>query len=192
MDTLRARRPTYTPRTGFVWPISDPSLPEDGKKRDGEDESERPSPTPDEAQAIPDTTETEAEAATSKSAPSVGDGKRRQNNMLLFNAMRTTAMHANQSFTLPVTAAEKPAIETPVEGTTRSSPTPAPVVPQRVPTPKSASSAPTPQDIQPAKGLPGAGKKKKKRTCSRSVPSELIENSMVPAGTSVVAPPGQP
>lgn len=39
MDTLRTRRPVYTPRTGFVWPISDAAASlEESKKRDGEEE----------------------------------------------------------------------------------------------------------------------------------------------------------
>ena len=168
MDKLRARRPTYTPRTGFAWPISDPSLPEEGRKTTDEDEeSEKPSPTQMETdEQLPD--ETDVQAGARKIA-TPGDGKKRQNNMLLFNAMRTTALHANQSFTIPAAAAEKPVEDAPppaAEASTRLSPTPAPI-PPRVPTPKSASSAPTPQEPLPARGLPGAGKKKKKRTYYR-------------------------
>jgi len=168
MDTLRTRRPTYTPRTGFVWPISDPTLPEDGKKHDGDTEGDAEQcqgQSPAESDELPDDSVTKR-----KTTPPVGDGKKRQNNMLLFNAMRTTALHANQSFTLPPTAAEKTVVESPVAGTGRSSPTPAPPVPQRAATPKSASSAPTPQE--PVKGQPGAGKKKKKRTSLAPPPGQ--------------------
>ncbi|THH23110.1 hypothetical protein EUX98_g8069 [Antrodiella citrinella] len=171
MDTLRARRPTYTPRTGFVWPISDPSLPEDGKKPDGdvrEDAEEAAGQAPAESEALPENDPTKRKYATP-----AGDGKKRQNNMLLYNAMRTTAVHANQSFTLPSTAAEKTMVETPVTATGESVPTPMPPAPQRPATPKSATSAPTPQESQPVKGQPGAGKKKKKRTSLAPPPGQV-------------------
>ncbi|TCD70665.1 Mediator of RNA polymerase II transcription subunit 6 [Steccherinum ochraceum] len=175
LDTLRTRRPVYTPRTGFVWPISDPSLPEDGKKRDEEAEdsttvSTEPVANSEDTEIVP----SESDAAPKRKSTTGGDGKKRQNNMLLFNAMRTTALHSNQSFTLPASAAEKSAAEeTPVvEGTVRSSPTPSAPAPPRAATPKSASSAPTPQETQPPKGLPGAGKKKKKRTSLAQPPAQ--------------------
>ena len=79
--------------------------------------------------------------------------------MLLLNAMRTTAVHAHQSFQLPAAPSEETVPETPATGTVgRSSVTPAPAlggVATRAP-----SIAPTPQE--PVKGPPGGGKKKKK------------------------------
>ncbi|EEB92403.1 hypothetical protein MPER_09092 [Moniliophthora perniciosa FA553] len=36
LEALRTHRPDYTPRTGFVWPIIDPSLADDGNKKQNE------------------------------------------------------------------------------------------------------------------------------------------------------------
>ncbi|KAH8100468.1 MED6-domain-containing protein [Cristinia sonorae] len=168
MNILRTSRPTYTPRTGYVWPISDPTLPEDGKKRSGEEDDANPT-----AAAADETVDESVSLdASSKRKAAIGDGKKRQNNMLLFNAMRTTALHANQSFTLPATVLDKPPVDSPVQPETRrTSPAPAPG-PPRPPTPKSATSAPSPQEAQPTKGQPGAGKKKKKRTSLAPPPGQ--------------------
>ena len=150
LDILRTHRPAYTPRTGFVWPIVEPSSGNSSaaKKRtqDGE--------------PAPDTQETEEVAGTRGLATASSDTKRQQNNMLLFNAMSTTAVHAHQSFQLPVLASEENVPETPAAATVgRSSVTPAPG-PGGVAT-RAPSIAPTPQEAP--KGPPGGGKKKKKR-----------------------------
>ncbi|KAI0374462.1 MED6-domain-containing protein [Pilatotrama ljubarskyi] len=152
LDTLRSHRPAYTPRTGFVWPIAEPPSTDAAstKKRAAEGE---PAPAAEEPEDI--SKERDLSGASA-------DSKRQQNNMLLWSAMRTTAMHARESFQLPAAAPEEAVPETPATATAgRSSVTPAPV--PRGATPKGPSNAPTPQD-PPAKGPPGGGKKKKKRT----------------------------
>ncbi|KJA26050.1 hypothetical protein HYPSUDRAFT_64261 [Hypholoma sublateritium FD-334 SS-4] len=141
LDSLRKHRPDYTPRTGFVWPITDPTLSEETSKKGAEAESTLMDATGD-PQVPP---EKRADAP-----------KRQKNNMLLLNAMRTTAAHSEMSFTassVALPAENEP--DTPVTTTIRSSATPAPI-------PQESSRALVYQDGP--KGLPGAGKKKKKRT----------------------------
>lgn len=89
--------------------------------------------------------------------------KRQQNNSLLWRAMRTTAVHATQTFTVPSSESEQGAVESPTAGSGTAVTTPAPV-PPRAATPRVASNAPTPAgEGPPVRGPPGAGKKKKKR-----------------------------
>ncbi|KAI1785479.1 MED6-domain-containing protein [Ganoderma leucocontextum] len=139
LDILRAHRPAYKPRTGFVWPVVEPSSGDTAAKKRSQD-----------VETATETGTQEAEAL---------DSKRRQNNMLLFNAMRTTAVHARESFQLPAAPSEDTVPETPATATAgRSSVTPAPA-PGGTAT-RAPSIAPPPQE--PAKGPPGGGKKKKK------------------------------
>ncbi|CAL1696364.1 unnamed protein product [Somion occarium] len=153
LDTLRSHRPAYTPRTGFVWPVMEASASEDASKRGTDGELQKP----EDPQSIVPKRE--------KITVSDAARKRQQNNMLLWNAIRSTAVHATQSFTLPSSISEQTAPETPTAGTgTPSAATPAPI-PARAATPKTASNAPTPgQEVPPPKGPTGGGKKKKKRT----------------------------
>jgi hypothetical protein len=95
--------------------------------------------------------------------------RKQQNNFLLLNAMRATAMHSNMSFsdsslTQPV---DIPEPETPGTATMRSSATPAPT-PQE---PKPSTS-----QEPPVKGQPGAGKKKRK---SGSIKASFQFNQML-------------
>jgi len=154
LDTLRAHRPDYTPRTGFVWPIMDPSLTDDTSKKPAADEelpsrdNEHETPTP---------------SAKRKMGSILNVSKKQQNNMLLLNAMMTTVVHSNTSFSSRAleTGTESAATETPHIGV-RSSTTPVPAA-TRGGTPKGVASAPTPQE--PATKVPaGGGKKKRKRT----------------------------
>jgi len=67
-----------------------------------------------------------------------GPPKRQQNNMLLFNAMRTTASHTNVAFSAGALALGESlegiaAAAPPVGQGARSSATPAPVAPQELP-----------------------------------------------------------
>lgn len=145
LDTLRQHRPAYTPRTGFIWPIMEPSTADTSKKRALD--------AGDDAQASKALTETSSKPANTQAASR--GGKRKQNNMLMFNAMRTTALHANKAFTLPTAVSDGPVPETPASATAgRSSATPAPS--QRDGTPKPS------QDTASAKGSVGGAKKKKK------------------------------
>lgn len=82
--------------------------------------------------------------------------KRQQNNLLLLNAMRTTAMHSKMSFSESSLAQNTESTEpdTPMTATMRSSATPAP-------TPQEAKAS-TSQE-PPTRGPVGGGKKKKKR-----------------------------
>ncbi|KAI8995397.1 MED6 mediator sub complex component-domain-containing protein [Trametes punicea] len=148
LDTLRSHRPAYTPRTGFVWPIAEPSSTDSASSKKRAADGEAPP-------AAEDTEDLSGNRALGT------DPKRQQNNLLLFNAMRTTAVHARESFQLPAAPPEEPVPETPVTATAgRSSVTPAPA--PRATTPKGPSNAPTPQDLS-ARGPPGGGKKKRKR-----------------------------
>ncbi|KAF8832627.1 hypothetical protein HHX47_DHR1001732 [Lentinula edodes] len=146
LDSLRTHRPDYTPRTGFVWPIVDPSLAEDaGKKQE-------------------DTSTNEvggmSEAPTKQDATaSLGVPKRPQNNTLLMNAMHATAAHSSASLaSLALAPTVESVLPDPAASlASRMSATPAPVV-SRVATPKPIHQEP------PPKAAPGGGKKKRKRT----------------------------
>ncbi|KZT23751.1 MED6-domain-containing protein [Neolentinus lepideus HHB14362 ss-1] len=149
LDTLRKHRPDYTPRTGFIWPIVDPSMSEDASgKRRGEDDPLGPE---------------EIQDLSASSTPV----KRRaanklQNNMLMYHAMRTTAAHTNASTAARVQVPPSISESVPETPVTRSSATPAPMTERdhgKMPT----STAPS-QDTAALKGVPGAGKKKKRRT----------------------------
>ncbi|KAJ4476670.1 MED6-domain-containing protein [Lentinula aciculospora] len=150
LDSLRAHRPDYTPRTGFIWPIVDPSLAEDaGKKQE-------------------DTVANEvggmSEAPTKRNATAFsGVPKRQQNNTLLMNAMHATAAHSSASLASRTLAPVAESIPTDpavaASSANRMSATPAPVTP-RVPTPKIKPINQEP----PPKAAPGGGKKKRKRT----------------------------
>ncbi|KAG7450216.1 MED6-domain-containing protein [Guyanagaster necrorhizus] len=148
LDILRSHRPDYTPRTGFVWPIMDPSLDETAKKPTADDlTGAANTPMPDD-----------------NTNPADGNGKRQQNTMLLFNAMRATALHSSSAVsssafaqmansTVPPTDVQVHAqVQTPAAGTQVST------VPSQASTP-----APPPQE-PPGRGPPGGGKKKRKRT----------------------------
>lgn len=150
LDMLRSHRPAYTPRTGFVWPIVEPSSGDASAKKRTQD-----------GETAPETQDTEDIPGARALA---NDSKRHQNNMLLFNAMRTTAVHARESFQLPSLPSDETVPETPVTATAgRSSVTPAPG-PGGIAT-RAPSLAPVPQE--PTKGPPGGGKKKKKSEFSQ-------------------------
>ncbi|GLB36449.1 putative MED6 mediator sub complex component [Lyophyllum shimeji] len=152
LDILRSHRPDYTPRTGFVWPITDPSLPaETTKKKTAGDDSTNPE------EGISAIASLKSKVPNAPEAP-----KRQQNNMLLLNAMRATAAHSKMSHPSSAFAAsaENMPAETPATHT-RSSVTPGPSS-SRATTPKIIQGTPTPQ--QPTKAPAGAGKKKRKRT----------------------------
>jgi len=148
LDSLRAHRPDYAPRTGFVWPIVDPSLTEDsGKKQED---------------IVPHGVDGIPEASTKRNDTLSSVPKRRQNNSLLMNAMQATAMHATataslSSITLASGAESIPPEPITMSSVNRKSATPAPVI-SRVPTPKPVNQEP------PPKSAPGGGKKKRKRT----------------------------
>lgn len=150
LDVLRKYRPDYTPRTGFVWPITDPSLSDDASKTRKQDS---------------DAIVPEQDSLTTETDKRSRNTKREQNNRLLINAMRTTAAHSKLSFT-PITAEaadNDTAAETPVPTQVRSSATPAPGS-QETSIKGPASTVSQPQE--PPKGPPGGGKKKKKRMCT--------------------------
>lgn len=150
LDTLREHRPDYTPRTGVVWPIVDSSSSEDSAKKRGTEE-EAPNTDRDQRENF--------NSVKRNVVPVPNGANKRQNNMLLLNAMRTTAIHSKTSFSTHGLD------NGPEIGTTEivgawSSATPVPAG-RRSTTPKGTSNSPTPQD-PPVKGLPGAGKKKRK------------------------------
>ncbi|KAG7099522.1 hypothetical protein E1B28_001365 [Marasmius oreades] len=153
LETLRRHRPDYTPRTGFVWPIVDPSLSSDENKKQ------------DDSNVVDDQemASTSNSKATNTSVPS----KRHQNNMLLMNAMRATAAHSKGTLSSNALArsAETVLPEPSALVTSRSSATPAPASAiSRGATPKPVIQEPT------VKGPPGGGKKKRKRTMIANLP----------------------
>ncbi|KAF8736736.1 hypothetical protein AX14_014059 [Amanita brunnescens Koide BX004] len=89
LDTLRKYRPEYTPRTGFAWPIVDPSVSEEKETED-------------------DASMSDTETTTEIPAQKEDIKKRQQNNLLLLNAMRTTAVHMK---TLPPSGSAPSAAE---------------------------------------------------------------------------------
>jgi len=148
MDILRKHRPDYTPRTGFVWPITDPSMTGDAhKKREFETESQL----------------TEGPSDTQQDKR-IDAPKRQQNTMLLMNAMKTTAAHSKSSFSSTSFSQSHETLEpdTPVTTTMRSSATPAPASQDTL---QKGSSSNLSQEG--TRGPIGGGKKKKKRAYTR-------------------------
>ncbi|KAK7058323.1 Mediator of RNA polymerase II transcription subunit 6 [Paramarasmius palmivorus] len=154
LEVLRSHRPDYTPRTGFVWPIIDTSLTDDGKKKQ------------DELGSIDDAEET----STSKAKPTTASGapKKQQNTMLLMNAMRATAAHSKSALSssaLARSAEGIPLDTSALAGTNRSSVTPAPTT-----SVASRGTTPKPSAEPSSKASAGAGKKKRKRTMLANSP----------------------
>uniref|UniRef100_A0A0W0FXZ7 Mediator of RNA polymerase II transcription subunit 6 n=1 Tax=Moniliophthora roreri TaxID=221103 RepID=A0A0W0FXZ7_MONRR len=154
LETLRTHRPDYTPRTGFVWPIIDPSLADDGNKKQ------------DELSQIDETEESSASKAKATNAS--GTQKKQQNNMLLMNAMRATAAHSKSALSssaLARSAESVPMDTSAIAATNRSSSTPGPAA-----SVASRGTTPKPPFESSSKVVPGAGKKKRKRTILANSP----------------------
>ena len=172
MDILRKHRPDYTPRTGFTWPISDPSTVTDGriqKTRESEasgqshnlDQDEERGPEGGSSSLQPSHDKRGVDSSTSSNS------RRQQNTMLLMNAMKTTAAHSSKmnlmSFTQTATS-QIQNLQSPKEFVVEQQ-----QHHQQVDsgTPIAAStirSSATPETIQDGtKGPPTGGKKKKKR-----------------------------
>ncbi|KAI4520498.1 MED6-domain-containing protein [Schizophyllum commune Loenen D] len=160
MDILRKHRPDYTPRTGFVWPVTNPVLEEDKLKRataaNTRLATQAPG-TPMEGEAPP-----LAGQPAGKTDPLHGSTRKVQNTQLLFHSMFTASRHLEKSRAPPPQPAPTPAPQpTPVVGAQASA--------QGSGSGAATNAAPTPAPSRPpeppAKGQPGAGKKKKKRVC---------------------------
>ncbi|KAG1829234.1 MED6-domain-containing protein [Suillus subalutaceus] len=149
LDILRINRPDYTPRTGFIWPITEQVMSDDTSKKWGAEDS---------TTAVGETEISPSQSESQKPITASGP-KKQQNNMLMYNAMRSTALHSKLSFSSSASVRDGESVPPESLGI-RSSATPAPTV-TRAATP---ASGPTTQDTLPPKGAPGAGKKKKKRT----------------------------
>ncbi|KAF9459424.1 MED6 mediator sub complex component-domain-containing protein [Collybia nuda] len=151
LDILRTHRPDYTPRTGFVWPIMDPTMQEESAKKKASE---------DDTNTVTETTSGVA-SIKRKALGSTEPPKRQQNNTLLLNAMRATAAHAKASLPSNTFSANSDSlmVDTPAPHIS-SSATPAPT-PSQSATPKNATNVPSPQEI--TKVPPGGGKKKRKR-----------------------------
>jgi len=169
LDILRSRRPSYTPRTGFVWPIVEASDP---LKRAAESNDERAATQSTE----PQSQDREVSPSQSK-RPKPSANPRHQNTLLLVNAIRTTALHATESFTLPTAAPPDGAQAPPGSQTPGTGPGPTPAARSAAATPAPATRGATPignkragspLEREPTKGQPGAGKKKKRRTATSS------------------------
>ncbi|KAG2117910.1 MED6-domain-containing protein [Suillus discolor] len=150
LDILRINRPDYTPRTGFIWPITEQAMSDDATKKWGGEDS---------ATAAAETEISTSQSESQKPTLMTSGPKKQQNNMLMYNAMRSTAFHSKISFSSSASVRDGDSVPPESLGI-RSSATPAPTA-TRAATP---ASGPTPQDTLPPKGAPGAGKKKKKRT----------------------------
>jgi mediator of RNA polymerase II transcription subunit 6 len=108
--------------------------------------------------------------------------KRQQNNMLLMNAMRTTAIHSKMSFSASSSQNIETIVpDTPTTTPMRSSATPAP--PSQEVLSKGLTTA-LPQE--PNRGPVGGGKKKKKRLSRYN--SKFINSLTNVLGTSLAAP----
>ncbi|KAF8446206.1 MED6 mediator sub complex component-domain-containing protein [Boletus edulis BED1] len=145
LDLLRRHRPDYTPRSGFVWPIIDSSLPDTQPKKPDID--------------VPHIDDSAIEA-TDKHQPH--GTKKHQNNSLMVYAMRTTAMHSNIASSRSQPSDHSASTSAHPSASSQPPLTSAPLA-QRPATPKAPSTVPSPQDPPPVKGPVGAGKKKKKR-----------------------------
>lgn len=163
LDILRSHRPSYTPRTGFVWPIVESTDP---LKRAEENHDERSATQGAESQSQ----DRELSPSQSKRAKA-SSNPRQQNVMLLVNAIRTTALHATESFTLPTAVPSETTSVAPESQTPGSCPGPTPGPRSTVATPAPATRGATPisnkrtgspLDREPTKGQQGAGKKKKR------------------------------
>ncbi|KAJ7169521.1 MED6-domain-containing protein [Mycena filopes] len=147
LDIVRSRRPDYIPRTGFVWPIVDSATPSDDLKKKAAGEESVGTGGAEESRDV-----SEAPENKPKAPP------RHSNNMLLMNAMRATALHSKTAFSTTLLEANVPAVpETPSAQGARNSATPAPAPAAKTPTTQVAQEP-------PSRALPGAGKKKRKRT----------------------------
>lgn len=138
---MRRHRPDYTPRTGFVWPIVDPSMADDptAKKRTSPEET-----------AATGSQEPTEDAAKQKAASSNGVPKRQTNNILLMNAMHATAAHSAMSFSSSTFVASAESTSDTPANHMHSSVTPAPsqgttpkVPPSTGPSQESSSKAPS-------------------------------------------------
>ena len=158
LDTLRQHRPAYTPRTGFIWPIKEAITVSDTSKKRGLDQEPANEDTPGATQTL---SETSAKRYGSTAPAGQANTKRRQNTMLMLNAMRTTGLHANKAFVLPTATSESAVPDTPASATAgRSSATPAPS--QGVSTPKPSGAL----DTASTRGSTAGTKKRKKRAYS--------------------------
>lgn len=174
---LRQHRPAYAPRTGFVWPIKESTTTEDSKKRDAEGESA-------DAQAPEGAL---ADLPPKKKIQVTAEGsKKRQNIMLLANAMRTTAIHASQSFTLPTAVSQESNVpDTPLSASApRSSATPAPAS-QLSATPRIPGPSLSQENIT-GKASSGTGKKRKKSESDDSVHQLDRTLTLCLSGASIV------
>ncbi|KAG2350679.1 MED6-domain-containing protein [Suillus weaverae] len=150
LDILRINRPDYTPRTGFIWPITEQAMSDDTSKKLGVEDS---------ATAAGETEISASQSESQKPTLTASGPKKQQNNMLMYNAMKSTAFHSKTSFGSSASVRDGESVPPESLGI-RPSATPAPAVTRAV----TPASGPTPQDTLPPKGAPGAGKKKKKRT----------------------------
>ncbi|PAV21855.1 MED6-domain-containing [Pyrrhoderma noxium] len=103
LDTLRAHRPDFTPRTGFIWPIVDtPNAEALSKKR----LPDHPSETGNDSGSLLNIAK---QSEKSSGNLNIGASAKKQENILpLLRAMQTTALHSNASFSAPEITDEIP------------------------------------------------------------------------------------
>jgi len=197
LDILRKHRPDYTPRTGFTWPISEPSTVTDGKiQKTRESEASGQSQTVDHheenggpvegsSSSLPLSHDSSNKrgAAAAGAAPdssSSSNSRKQQNTMLLMNAMKTTAAHSSKmnlmSFTQQTASSQIQNLHSPKEVVVEQhqhqqhqsdSGTPFATI-------STIRSSPTPETIQEGAKGPAAGGKKKKKRASLAPPPPQV------------------
>ena len=151
LDILRETRPDFTPRTGFVWPITDAPSGDSLTKKSSTEEVASHDVRAGELSG--------SDQITTKKQDPQANARKQQNIIPLLNAMRTTGAHSAASFVT------HPSEGVPAETSqelSQSSGTPAP----REDTPGfSKSSASQDSSATLVKPSLAGGKKRKKRPC---------------------------
>ncbi|KAL0950800.1 hypothetical protein HGRIS_007565 [Hohenbuehelia grisea] len=158
LDTLRSYRPDYTPHTGYVWPIGEPAF-SDAATKNKKQETDTPG-----ASANTESDMAASAGPISRHLGALGSTKRQQNHMLLYNAMMATGAHQRS---IDPTGKFASAVANMQTSDTQGSPSaasPGPVVASTPAATPGPPKTPVPQEGAAPKGVPGAGKKKRKRT----------------------------
>ncbi|TRM60139.1 hypothetical protein BD626DRAFT_632633 [Schizophyllum amplum] len=177
---LAKPQPDYTPRTGFVWPVTNPVLEEDKLKQ------KTAGATRLATQAPGTPTETEGPQLGGQPGGKTdalhGSTRKIQNTQLLMNSMFTASRHLEKNRTqpapVPPAAAAQPSHPAPTPASTQGQPPVAPAA-KSAPTP-----APTGPPEPPAKGSRGPERRRRNGT---------LQNASTPAAshpTPAVGTPG--
>ncbi|KIY67591.1 MED6-domain-containing protein [Cylindrobasidium torrendii FP15055 ss-10] len=174
LDSVRSRRPEYTPRTGYVWPVSMSDFAEPNDIAQS-----KPATLKDGAETQPNSRGASVEPGV-RAPPRQGAPQRQQNNSLMLNAMRATALHSQLQNHVGSSAFTNMAnVLRNAEGHDSQQANSQPKGQQTSSQQAESSRGPaTPANPAPATpkpptkepGPPGGGKKKKKRTATMNSP----------------------